>query len=161
MTEEKNLSYSKQQRKQIKIIKLQQMKYLTAPREGNGNPLQYPCLENPRDRGAWWAAFYGVTQSRTWLKRLTAAGGFDIVGLISGSGRSPGGGHGNPLIFAPENSMDRGAWRATVHRDAKSWTWLKQLSTHTRTGVYILKYYSKLYVCFIVFVLIILTLGSF
>ena len=82
MTEEKNLSYIKQQRKQIKIIKLQQMKYLTAPREGNGNPLQYPCLENPRDGGAWWAAFYGVTQSRTWLKRLTAAGGFDIVGSI-------------------------------------------------------------------------------
>ena len=36
--------------------------------EGNGNPLQYPCLENPRDGGAWWAAFYGVTQSWTRLK---------------------------------------------------------------------------------------------
>ena len=34
----------------------------------NGNPLQYSCLENPRDRGAWWAAIYGVTQSRTRLK---------------------------------------------------------------------------------------------
>ena len=33
--------------------------------EGNGNPLQYSCLENPRDRGAWWAAVYGVAQSRT------------------------------------------------------------------------------------------------
>ena len=33
--------------------------------EGNGIPLQYFSLENPRDRGAWWAAFYGVTQSRT------------------------------------------------------------------------------------------------
>ena len=33
--------------------------------EGNGNPLQYSCLENPRDRGAWWAAVYGVVQSRT------------------------------------------------------------------------------------------------
>ena len=38
--------------------------------EGNGNPLQCSCLENPRDRGAWWAAVYGVMQSRTWLKRL-------------------------------------------------------------------------------------------
>ena len=38
--------------------------------EGNGNPLQYTCLENPRDRGAWWAAVYGVTQSRTRLKQL-------------------------------------------------------------------------------------------
>ena len=37
--------------------------------EGNGNPLQYSCLENPRDGGAWWAAVYGVAQSRTRLKR--------------------------------------------------------------------------------------------
>ena len=36
--------------------------------EGNGNPLQCSCLENPRDGGAWWAAIYGVTQSRTRLK---------------------------------------------------------------------------------------------
>ena len=40
--------------------------------EGNGNPLQYSCLENPRDRGAWWAAVYGVAQSRTRLKRLSS-----------------------------------------------------------------------------------------
>ena len=37
--------------------------------EGNGNPLQCPCLENPRGGGAWWAAVYGVSQSRTRLKR--------------------------------------------------------------------------------------------
>ena len=36
--------------------------------EGNGNPLQGSCLENPRDGGAWWAAVYGVAQSRTQLK---------------------------------------------------------------------------------------------
>ena len=40
--------------------------------EGNGNPLQYFYLENPRDGGAWWAAVYRVTQSRTWLKRLNS-----------------------------------------------------------------------------------------
>ena len=39
--------------------------------EGNGNPLQYSCLENPRDGRAWWAAVYGVAQSRTRLKRLS------------------------------------------------------------------------------------------
>ena len=39
--------------------------------EGNGNPLQCSCLENPRDRAAWWAAVYGVAQSQTWLKRLS------------------------------------------------------------------------------------------
>ena len=36
--------------------------------EGNGNPLQCSCLENPRDRGAWWAAIYAITQSQTQLK---------------------------------------------------------------------------------------------
>ena len=41
--------------------------------EGNGNPLQCSCLENPRDGGGWWAAVYGVTQSRTWLKRLSSS----------------------------------------------------------------------------------------
>ena len=41
--------------------------------EGNGNPLQCSCLENPRDRAAWWAAVYGVTQSRTRLKRLSSS----------------------------------------------------------------------------------------
>ena len=41
--------------------------------EGNGNPLQCSCLENPRDRGAWWAALYGVAQSRTQLKRLSSS----------------------------------------------------------------------------------------
>ena len=40
--------------------------------ERNGNPLQSSCLENPRDGGAWWAAGYGVAQSRTWLKRLSS-----------------------------------------------------------------------------------------
>ena len=41
--------------------------------EGNGNPLQCSCLENPRDRGAWWATVYGVAQSQTWLKRLSSS----------------------------------------------------------------------------------------
>ena len=48
-----------------------QFSILTLPvlidKEGNGNPLQYSCLGNPVDRGAWWAAVYGVTQSRTRL----------------------------------------------------------------------------------------------
>ena len=41
--------------------------------EGNGNPPQCSCLENPRDRGAWWAAVYGVAQSQTQLKRLSSS----------------------------------------------------------------------------------------
>ena len=41
--------------------------------EGNGNLLQCSCLENSRDGGAWWAAVYGVAQSRTWLKQLSSS----------------------------------------------------------------------------------------
>ena len=41
--------------------------------EGNGNPLQCSCLENPRDGGAWWATVYGVAQSQTWLKWLSSS----------------------------------------------------------------------------------------
>ena len=52
---------------------------------GNGNPLQCSCLENPRDGGAWWAAIYGVAQSRTRLKRLSSSNSqqhhFQLVGV--------------------------------------------------------------------------------
>ena len=85
--------------------------------EGNGNPLQCSCLETPRDRGAWWAAIYGVVQSQTWLKWLNSSsssigfpGGSDgkesasnagikTQGLIPGSGRSPREENGNPLQY--------------------------------------------------------------
>ena len=49
------------------------LNYEPPSREGKGNPLQYSCLENPRDRGAWWAAIYGVAQSRTRLKRPSSS----------------------------------------------------------------------------------------
>ena len=70
--------------------------------EGNGNPLQCSCLENPRDGGAWWAAVYGVTQSWTWLKRLSSSSSKDVQEL----------------------AMDREAWRAAIHGVTKSQTWL-------------------------------------
>ena len=65
---------------------------LSCTGEGNGNPLQYSCLENPRDRGDWWAAVHGVAQSRTRLKRLSSSSsagflllpGFSIVGVSRG-----------------------------------------------------------------------------
>ena len=50
--------------------------------EGNGNPLQRSCLENPRDGEAWWAAVYGVAQSRTRLKRLSSSSSSAISRLI-------------------------------------------------------------------------------
>ena len=76
--------------------------------EGNGNPLQYSCLENPMDRGAWWATVHGVAKSQTRLSNFTffwasqvallvknsPANARDVrdAGLIPGLGRSPGGG---------------------------------------------------------------------
>ena len=48
--------------------------------EGHGNPLQYSCLENPRDGRAWWAAIYGVTQSQTQLKWLSSSSSSCIAG---------------------------------------------------------------------------------
>ena len=52
---------------------------LSCTGEGSGNPLQCSCLENPRDRGAWWAAAYGVAQSWTRLKRLSSSSIFNCA----------------------------------------------------------------------------------
>ena len=60
--------------------------------KGSDNPLQCSCLENPRDSGAWWAAIYGVTQSRTRLKQLSSSLQYSCL----------------------ENSMDKGAWQVIV-----------------------------------------------
>ena len=74
------------------------------------------------------------------------AGDIRDSGLIPGSGRSPGGGHGNPLQYSGlENAMDRGPWWPTVHRVAKSWTWLKWLSTCTHIHFIDRELYSKSY----------------
>ena len=51
---------------------------LSGTGEGNGNPLQCSCLENPRDGGAWWAAIYGVAQSQTRLKQLSSSSSNEV-----------------------------------------------------------------------------------
>ena len=77
---------------------------------GNGNPLQYSCLENPVDGGAWWAAVNRIAQSQTQLKQLS------MHACI-------GEGNGNPLQYSClENPRDGGAWWAAVYRVAQSWT---------------------------------------
>ena len=64
------------------------------------------------------------------------------AGLIPGLGRSPGGGHGNPLQYSYlENPKDRGAWRAAVHRLTKSRTWLKRQHSHAHS-----RRYSRMYI---------------
>ena len=77
---------------------------------------------------------YRASQVALVVKNSPAnAGDIRDMGSIPGSGRSPGEGNGNPLQYScPENPMDRGAWRATVHGVAKSQARLKQLSTQPR-----------------------------
>ena len=55
---------------------------LSCTGEGRGKPLQCSCLENPRDRGAWWAAVYGVAQSRTRLKQLSSSSSMGTFALF-------------------------------------------------------------------------------
>ena len=72
----------------------------------------------------------GVSQMALVVKNLTAnAGDVRDEGSIPGSGRSPGGGHGNPLQYSClESPMDRGTCRAAVHSVSENWTQLKRLS---------------------------------
>ena len=87
--------------------------------EGNGTPLQYSCLENLMDGGAWWAAVHGVAKSQT---RLSDFFHFSLSCI--------GEGNGNPLqCSCLENPRDGGAWWAAVYGVARSRTRLKQLSS--------------------------------
>ena len=89
--------------------------------EGNGNPLQYSCMEIPMDGGAWWATVHGVARSRTQLS-------FWLHFHFSLS--CIGEGNGNPLqCSCLENPWDGEAWWAAVYGVAQSRTQLKQLSS--------------------------------
>ena len=101
-----------------------------APGEGHGDPLQYSCLENPMDGGAWWTTVHRVTKSWTRLSDFTfflslhslkelpwrlsgkeSACHVGDLGSIPGLGRSPGEGKGYPLQYSGlENSMDYSPW---------------------------------------------------
>ena len=106
------------------------------PWRRNSNPLQYSCLENPMHIGAWQASVHRAAKSQTQLKPLSMCpknGASQVVlvvknllgnardmrdlSSIPGSARFHGEGHGNTLQFSClEYPMDRGVWRATVHR---------------------------------------------
>ena len=89
--------------------------------EGDGTPLQYSCLENPMDGGAWWAAVLGVAKSWTRLS--------DFHFSLSHIGEQ----NGNPLqCSCLENPRDGGAWWAAVYGVAQSRTQLKWLSSRSR-----------------------------
>ena len=120
-----------------------------SPGEGSGNPLQYACVENPVDKGAWQATVHVVTRIRHDLVTIFP-GGLDgkasaynagDLGSVPGLGRSPGEGNGNPLQSSClENPMDGGAWWATVHGVAKSRTGLSDF-TFTFKVLFYLSFY--------------------
>ena len=86
--------------------------------EGNGTLLQYSCLENPMEGGAWQAAIHEVTKSQTWRSDFTFTFHFSLSCI--------GEGNGNPLQYSClENSRDGGAWWAAVYGVAQSQTRLK------------------------------------
>ena len=86
--------------------------------EGNGTPLQYSCLENPMDRGAWWAAVHGVAKSWTRLSDFTST--FPLMHWRRKWQPTP--------VFLPGESQGGGAWWAAVCGVAQSGTRLKRLS---------------------------------
>ena len=81
----------------------------------------------------WWVSEHTNCRLAKLCGLRNAYNEGDVV-LIPELWRSPGGRHGNPLQYSCwENRMDRGAWRATIHRVANSQTWLKQISTYAHT----------------------------
>ena len=87
--------------------------------EGNGNPLQYSCLESPTDRGAWWAAVHGVAKSRTRLSDFTFTFHFHALEKEMAT-------HSSVLAW---RIPGMGAWWAAVSGVTQSRTRLKRLSS--------------------------------
>ena len=73
--------------------------------EGNGNPLQCSCLENPGDGGGWWAAVYGVTQSRAQLKRLSPRLNWSLLSLF----------HSQKIWWLFSKSLERCNYENPIH----------------------------------------------
>ena len=99
----------------------------SSPYKGT-KPLQYSCLENPMDGGAWQAAVHGVATSRTRLSDFTFTFHFSLSCI--------GEGNGNPLqCSCLENPRDGGAWWAAIYGVAQSQTGLKRLSSSSSNPI--------------------------
>ena len=88
--------------------------------KGSGNPLQYSCLENPMDGGAWWAAVHGVTKSWAQLGDFPFTFHFPALEKEMAT---------HSQCSCLENPRDGGAWWAAIYGVAQSRTRLKRLSS--------------------------------
>jgi len=112
--------------------------------EGNGTPLQYSCLENTMDRGAWWAAVHGVTRSRTWLSDFTFTFHFHALEKEMAT-------HSSVLTWRILGTGEPGGLPSLgSHRVGHHWSDLAAAAA---------VYYSSLYVCSLVLVTVGLCLG--
>ena len=93
--------------------------------EGNGDPLQYSCLENPMGGGAWGAAVHGVAKSRTRLSEFT----FTFMHWRRKWQPTP--------VFLPGESQGSRTWRAAIYGVAQSRTRLTQLSSSSKMAMYV------------------------
>ena len=97
----------------------------THPGEGNGTPLQYSCLENPTDRGAWWAAVHGVTKSRTRLSDFTFSFHFHTLEKEMAT-------HSSVLAWRIPGMGDPGGLLSTgSHRVGHDWSNLAAAAAYT------------------------------
>ena len=120
--------------------------------KGTSYPHQYSGLENSMDRGAWWATIYGVTKSQTllrdfhfhlilelwwWLSGKESACKAGEAGSIPGSGRSPGGRHGDPLHYSClENPHGQRSLAGYGPWGCREWDTTERLSTEHTHSVY-------------------------
>ena len=104
-------------------------KSITVAREGNGTPLQYSCLENPMDGGAWWAAVHKVARSWTWLSDFTFTFHFHALEKEMAT-------YSSVLAWRIPGT---GAWWAAVYGVAQSRTRLKRLSSSSSSRTVAIK----------------------
>ena len=114
--------------------------------EVNGNPLQCSCLENPRDGGAWWAAVYGVTQSRTQLKRLSSSSSMEYLSWIAQfrylkivAKKKKKEGKRKVLLLSPSSMSDNNHCEHLTTDSPHS----PIVSTNNYTLIYLLKIYAE------------------
>ena len=122
------------------FLKTQVLSYF---REGNGTPLQYSCLENPMDGGAWWAQSMGSL--RVGHNSVTSLSLFTFMHWRRKWQPTP--------VFLPGESRDRGAWWAAIYGVAHSQTRLKRLSSSSSSiPLYICMCVCVLYIKYIFFI---------